>query len=424
MEVGNGSPVFGCQWWHDEFAKNIRLQEIGIYPSAHNTGSTNNVEDIGLLQSSQFYIPYETIPLPGATIAMSKTEKKFREYQERRMEEEQDMVYQANQESESKSSLPRPKVSSSSPSSSSLQNEPDIIMSKTKERLAQIYYNSDNDNSTSWIDNNATDNTTIESDSFSSNGQKDKAPRDDDDYDDYDEIEKILRPNHSIQAQDDDYMEDWMKEKIQNAVNNLETVKSKKLIEKIKPPIEDNPVFKAYKEGTLVPEDQKRKPKIKDLGPYPGKDHFVGIWKTSVGSPTGFDVDDSSQNASENLILRVDGTTFGGPTLNVETKQKAAGGTWKMIVEENGDVRLRIRLVIPPEKKRILEMEGIIQRFSPQTMPSRSFGIPLVEKRAQEANHDRSGLMTCSGEVSIIACFQPSRVSLMMLLNVHFIFIF
>jgi hypothetical protein len=166
----------------------------------------------------------------------------------------------------------------------------------------------------------------------------------------------------------------------------------------------DNPVFKAYKEGTLVPKKQAREGKQRELGPYPGCDHFVGIWKIGT-SPTGFVLEEASDEACENLVLRVDGTTAGGPILDPETKQKAAGGTWKFFEEENGDVRLRIRLVIPPKKERILVMEGIVNRMSINCdipMASKTFGIPYLEKMATEANKSNmEDLMHCGGEVSL-----------------------
>ena len=60
-----------------------------------------------------------------------------------------------------------------------------------------------------------------------------------------------------------------------------------------------------------------------------------------------------------------------------------------MIVEEDGDVKLRIRLVIPPMKERILVMEGLVNRMnlgSNMPMASKAFGIPHLEAMAKEAN--------------------------------------
>jgi hypothetical protein len=105
------------------------------------------------------------------------------------------------------------------------------------------------------------------------------------------------------------------------------------------------------------------------------------------------------------LILRVDGTTAGGPVLDPETNQRAGGGTWRMMIDNDGDVKLRIRLVIPPKKERVIEMIGIIERLSVDPgipMASKAFGVPHLEAMAQEANtNDMVDMMHCSGEVSI-----------------------
>jgi hypothetical protein len=128
-------------------------------------------------------------------------------------------------------------------------------------------------------------------------------------------------------------------------------------------------------------------------------------------SPTGLEVDESSDDSSENIILRVDGTTAGGPTLNIETNQKAGGGTWKMMVQENG-AHLRIRLSIPPRKERILVMEGpVIRMGAPMDVPvaSRAFGIPHLEARAKEADKDIPEQLICSGDVYIEEAITKER---------------
>jgi hypothetical protein len=175
----------------------------------------------------------------------------------------------------------------------------------------------------------------------------------------------------------------------------------------------DNPVFKAYKDGTLVPKEKSvLKGKKKELGPYPSRDHFTGIWRV-VTSPTGFPAQEATDETSENLILRVDGRTAGGPILDAETNQKAAGGTWKMLEEDNGDVKLRIRMVIPPKKDRILEMTGLVNRMNLSTdvtipMASKAFGIPHLEAMAKEANQGLDDMMHCGGEVRIASAQEKS----------------
>lgn len=376
---GNGiSPIFWCQWWDDTFARNCRLREVAIYPRTPQQTDSD-------LSYSAFYLPHETIPLPDGTAAMQKSEQKFEKYQDERVLEEQREYEQQQQQFQAGDD------NVASGEGFIKQNaEPDILMTKTRERLENLYMSSvEVDESTGAEEslnlNTSTDETTneinIDTDTEIEDGNVD--------WD---------KPT----AAPDDYMDDWMKNRIRKVVESRESIKSREPVKKEKPPIEDNPVFKAYKEGTLVPKQEVKQRKRKELGPYPGRDHFVGIWRIGT-SPTGFPIEEASDESCENIILRVDGTTAGGPILDPETKQKAAGGTWKFI-EDNGDVKLRIRLVIPPKKERILEMVGIVNRISMNSdipMASKAFGIPHLEAMAKEANKsNEEDMMHCGGDVS------------------------
>ena len=92
--------------------------------------------------------------------------------------------------------------------------------------------------------------------------------------------------------------------------------------------------------------------------------------------------------------------------MDPETNQKAAGGTWKMIDNGNGSVDLRIRLVIPPKKERVIEMIGNVERLSADLsgipMASKAFGIPHLEAMAAKAKQSDNleEVMHCTGEVS------------------------
>ena len=400
---GNGiSPIFWCQWWDDVFGRNIRMREIGIYPRSQQLDAGNEAS------YSMFYLPYETIPLPDGNAVMLQTESKFQKYQDMRLEEEQQRM-NGEQEGEGAPSKP--------------DDEPDILMKRTRERLENIYINSATDGLLDDI---------VEQEAPELQDRQSVPKEEITDTIKEDDDEDLNLDLNKPTASPGDFMDDWMKQRIEsvkkgvskdnteemvedaaktrektvedavkNAVESLESVKSRKPVKKEVPPIEENPVFKAYKDGTLVPKEQRPKKK-KELGPYPGRDHFVGIWRV-VTSPTGFPSEESNDEASENLILRVDGTTAGGPILDPETRQKAAGGTWKMIVEENGDVRLRIRCVIPPKKERILVMEGIVNRMSMNSdfpMKSKAFGIPHLEAMAKEAYKGMEDLMHSGGDVS------------------------
>ena len=73
------------------------------------------------------------------------------------------------------------------------------------------------------------------------------------------------------------------------------------------------------------------------------------------------------------------------------------GGTWRL----NGD-DLRIRLIIPPGKERILVMQGTIELVSPQSdiqLAPSTFGIPALEARKARAAVEMEDIIYCNGEV-------------------------
>jgi len=437
-EGGNGiSPIFWSNWWGDVFARNVRLQEIGIYP-------TNPVLDVAeddaslKIRNEQFFLPFETIALPDGTDEMIGSEKKFLDYHEKRMKEkEEEFMKEISQSEESES--PQLSENPLSPGSSITSNEPDILMKKTRKRLENIYLKNagfedsdalleqlekesqiDQDDDEEVIDLvEMNDSTRAKDDDYIEDWMRQKIMQaknkssGNDEETPSDKIQSTAEPKDSADNTNDttdptsieresDYMDNWMEGKIKKAVNNLESVKSRQVVKKEpKYSIEDNPVFKAFRDGTLTDKKPTAAP-AKKLGPYPTNDHFIGFWKVMV-NPMGGEDNAVSEGGSENLILRIDGTIAAGPTLNPETKQKAAGGTWKMFPEENGDVKLRIRLIIPPEKNRILVMEGRVIRGSQVGMQlaSNTFGIPQVEQKARESGQNGDDKLTCSGEAWI-----------------------
>ncbi|KAL3822786.1 hypothetical protein ACHAXA_005951 [Cyclostephanos tholiformis] len=154
------------------------------------------------------------------------------------------------------------------------------------------------------------------------------------------------------------------------------------------PSIEDNPVFRRFRNGQSQVTSQGQNtalalegtPPTPDapLPPYPSDAHFVGAWRV-VLSPLGTEstsFDDNTSKSSDNFILRVDEQVMGGPILDAQHRHKAAGGMWKMFQairkphdksnSSNSRVtqtRLRIRLLVPPKKERALVMEGEVTRL-------------------------------------------------------------
>mmetsp|Transcript_30845 Transcript_30845/g.62193 ORF Transcript_30845/g.62193 Transcript_30845/m.62193 type:complete len:814 (-) Transcript_30845:40-2481(-) len=162
------------------------------------------------------------------------------------------------------------------------------------------------------------------------------------------------------------------------AETNAQTTNSRKEL----PSIEENPIFKRLREGkpqitaqgqtSVQPLDSSSTEEA--LPPYPSDPHFTGIWRI-VSSPFGDSgvEGDGLSSASDNFIFRVDGGVAGGPILNAEYQQKAAGGSWKFfqaqLRKSNPDEipvtqsRLRVRLLVPPEKSQTLVIEGEINRL-------------------------------------------------------------
>ena len=149
------------------------------------------------------------------------------------------------------------------------------------------------------------------------------------------------------------------------------------------------------------------------IPPYPSKEYFVGAWRmvsfpvdSNYANPDS--VADITNNIhSDNLILRVDGAVAGGPLLDSRTKQKAAGGSWKVFEaeyigrRENQDnstiirTRMRIVLLIPPQKTEELVMEGEVTRIA---MPAVDLLGSVIE-RPQLQQQD--SLLHCGGEAWI-----------------------
>ena len=381
-EGGNGiSPIFWCQWWDDTFGSNIRMREVGVYPRNRNAKA---------LSQEIFYLPHEVVALPGASPSLLKGEDKFAKYQDQRMEEELKRLEPDAYPEENKS------LKGSNPFD--LNENPDLLMKKTRDRLEKIYIDSaDEELKTSLEEEDVQEATEVTTE----HKNAPEPPIDEEAV----LTETAKRAESQKRASSDDFVDDWMKERIRKTIENRESERAKLREKKEMPPIEENPVFQKYKDGTLIPESKSpKKGKQLELGPYPSREHFAGIWRV-ISSPTGFPTEPEEASQSENIILRIDGTIAGGPILDAETRQKAAGGTWKMTEQEDGNVNLRIRLIIPPKKERILVMEGRVDRAALGTdipMASKAFGIPELEERAKRAtNRDMDDLLHCSGDVHV-----------------------
>ena len=345
-EGGNGiSPIFWGKWADDDFGT-ARMREIAVFK---RTGQTTG------LNEKAFYLPEKYLTLPEGNSAMSKQEAYYRDYQEQRILEAEGI-----QENESTGRTEDPTLS-----------DDDMLLQMTKERLEELY--------------------TQEAEGADNLAAVDRSERDDF------ESGGIIKGELVDKPIDPAALNDWTRGRIQNIVSSRAKVQSEKELSKPKnkPPAEDNEIFKKFKDGSLAPK-QEASPPVPNLPPFPSRQHCVGFWKV-LESPTGFDVEETDGSRTDNLVLRVDGTTAGGPILDKATRQKAAGGTWRLAGND-----LRIRLIIPPGKERILVMQGNVELVSTKTniqLASNTFGIPELEARQARSTAEMEDVIHCRGEV-------------------------
>lgn len=240
------------------------------------------------LNEKAFYLPEKYLPLPEGNRAMTKQEAHFQDYQEQRMLEAEEIeADEAMEENSQTRGI----------------SDDDALLKMTMDRLEALYATE-----TAAIDD-ATETT----------------PATGLTKDNVDQDVKSVKGGLVDRPVDPKSLDDWTRNRIQNIVSSRAKVQSEKELAKPKnkPPIEENEVFRKYKEGTLAPQPKAPAPAPK-LPPFPSREHCVGFWKV-IQSPTGFDVEQTDSSRSDNLVCRVDGTTAGGPILDQESRQKAAG---------------------------------------------------------------------------------------------------
>ncbi|GAX27874.1 hypothetical protein FisN_13Hh012 [Fistulifera solaris] len=362
---GNGiSPLFWMQYMDDALGLDaLRLPEIGLY---------------ALSKDNTAFAPWPsaTWPLPvGTNQTLLRREQEFQKYQEGRIQKAEKSLKNSNQ-------LENQEEPRNAFSGSQTTEEDDMILSKTRQRLQQLHGQSESEDKSYDALSNIADQESVELDS-------------------------ILEPNKPESPPDPAALDGWMREKIQNVIASRARERSLQQLstKKDKPAIEDNPIFAQYKNGTLIADKpQATSTPTPVLPPYPSREHLVGFWRM-VRSPTGFELMENSKEQSENLILRIDGTTAGGPILDPETQQKAAGGTWVLSGETATTARLLIRLQIPPKKERILVMEGALERISMKgqamSLTSNTFSIPALEDLKSRNKIDAEDFIFCGGNVWI-----------------------
>lgn len=374
-EGGNGiSPIFWYKWWEDKLCngKSVRIRELAIYGRTGPMG----------VSEQAFYLPHLRTKLPDGNRILQKEEASDRNYdQMRRSDQEKMLDFDDYDESDETQSFEREMAG---------------FKSTADRRMLETVYDlsPDEADDVGAIAESLKAESKEEMDRLDSEKVSAKdvinvnvAPKEEEE-----EIEKDVTVNVNANVDGGSESESKSEAKAAEIVKSIEkpmaTGDWSKFVKKKKnkPKPEDNPILKNWKQrvssAAAVNEASASK---KILTPYPSDEHFTGIWRL-VSSPGGAMMDEEElmeaingdANSSENLILRIDGTTAGGPILDVQNRHRAAGGSWKFyqaewcgdpdIDEEGREVdrpvqtRLQVRLVIPPSKDRVLVMEGEVKR--------------------------------------------------------------
>jgi len=357
-EGGNGiSPIFWYKWWEDKLCNGngVRLRELAVYGRTGPMG----------ISEQAFYIPHLRTKLPDGNAQLRREEEQDKNYNNmRRSEEEIKMDYDGFDESDEAQSFEKEMANfKSTADRRMLQTVYDLspdeveeigdiaetMQAESREELKTI----ESASTTSAIDGGSGSSTT-------QSGPSSELIKDEFSSARFERTEEIIGSIAKPLATG-------------NWSNQAE--------KKNKPLPQDNPILKNWKERvTMAAKVQESSVSRKILSPFPSDEHFAGIWRL-ISTPGGVMMDEEDlleavagdSKSEENLILRIDGTTAGGPILDVEKGHRAAGGTWKFFqaewcgedgAERLVQTRLRIRLLIPPSKTTVLVMEGEVKRGS------------------------------------------------------------
>lgn len=367
QDGGNGiSPVFWIKWEKDVMGTHVRLREVGIYPRQPGYSG---------LDEQTFYLPHETVKLPDANEALSQQEKIHRDYNEQRMKESERSL------EELEAGEVSPDGDFADPSLASNRQMLEAIFGMDSEAYNEAPSGDDNDDEDD-------DDMTVDY----NNGIQDNAG-----------VDAKLGEGETLASSTTNSAspENAMQDRIRNIVESRPSQQSKMpKVSATLPPLDQNPVFQAYRDGTLLKgsADKSSEESSLDIPDVLSEEVLRGFWKVVRSPLPSLDVI-SDESRSDNFVLRVDGTVSGGPVLDQETFNKASGGTWRML-ESVDETLLRIRLVIPPKKDRIMVWEGQIFKDSESAFNSvsildaTSFGKVIDDTKKNEE------VIKCSGQVS------------------------
>jgi len=463
---GNGiSPIFWYKWWDDVLCKSrggVRLRELAVYGRTGPFG----------VSELAFYVPHLKTKLPDGNDLLKADEDVDEKYEVERRTEEEKSIYAEE------AGLPpfSPDVLDPSKNASSQSIDDDLRKTKSKadrRLLETIYESSPNveEDGTNVLDKIMKQDLTTVSDYndavivLETNRDDDKDISGDKDDVDEETVDEKAVDEENKKTKDDNDDDDVDSSIISKNMNDIISSISKPVVtgdwsklqknKKNKPKPEDNPILQNWRQRRTLAADSPSSMQSsttiqnRNLPPFPSEEHFVGIWRL-ISTPRGPSIDQQrlmegkdnfmmDASVSENIILRVDGTIAGGPILDFENQHRASGGTWRFFQaewagnkEDDDDdndstasplqTRLRIRLVVPPEKNRILVMEGEVRRGTtaiPSTksvsednmkelLASSSFNIPEVvavkeninnKDNNNNNNNNNDVFLSCAGEV-------------------------
>eukprot|EP00557_Chaetoceros_sp_GSL56_P006296 CAMPEP_0176500174 /NCGR_PEP_ID=MMETSP0200_2-20121128/13372_1 /TAXON_ID=947934 /ORGANISM="Chaetoceros sp., Strain GSL56" /LENGTH=735 /DNA_ID=CAMNT_0017898747 /DNA_START=327 /DNA_END=2534 /DNA_ORIENTATION=- len=375
-EGGNGiSPIFWYKWWDDRLCngKGVRIRELAVYGRTGPMGTSEQA----------FYIPHLRTQLPSGNAVLQREEKDNAQYDKMRRSEQEmkldnDDFNMTDEEQRFEKQMANFKSTADrrmletvydlSPSEADKVDE--IADSLREESMRELEEMQEKLESNISNDSDSIIDIDIDIDSDSdSNSDNNRLSNVDATIKTNSKTEEIIRS-------------------IAKPVSTGEwsTYSEKK---KNKPSPEDNPILQNWKNRKVMAmADSEINTPRKILSPYPSNEHFAGIWSI-VSTPTGTIANEQDYlggegdpSSNENLILRIDGSIAGGPILDAVNRHRAAGGNWKFFQAEwcgesddnNANpsnrgiqTRLRIRLVIPPSKTKVLVMEGEVKRGGKNT---------------------------------------------------------
>ena len=374
---GNGiSPILWYKWWNDEFSKGegVRMRQLAIYPRS-------------LIQPSLDEQAFSTVQ---CTIALPSAEG----YDALLRFEESQRAYMNSREKPDKSLPSTSTLNTFMPTLSGDDPNPNISLTSSQ--------------------NMSLDQKTI---LFNQESDSDVVPAV--------MAKSVIQPTGGIST----FVKSSAPTEFQQQGDQVDTRSDEA---KAKKPWPNEPLiakFKRLQGLKATPSFPSSKSKSVPKPPYPAREHFQGVWRF-VATPGN---DEDSMDSRDNLILRVDGSVAGGPILESQTKQKAAGGSWKLyqaeyvgndetdslLYKDKIKTRLQIRLLIPPAKTKELWLDGEVTRImmpNAQSKLSSTFNLldlsAIVDSTYQNgeynsAEQSQEALLHCEGEAWIQTIEQP-----------------